>query len=179
MEQDQAWAERFAPTCSNHPDLAAVFESPWGRLAVLLRHTLVPLTEEHPMWLAETRASVRRLLADLRASGLRGRVIVVQWVALARADEILTTWRCRYESDAVRRAQLAGVARRYVLDERFLVACTAKRSIARATPRPDRESDILVGAGPWCSGPGVELTEDGDLDRALGIATKPPSPLRP
>ncbi len=171
MEQDQAWAERFAPTCSNHPDLAAVFESPWGRLAVLLRHTLVPLTEEHPTWLAETRASVRRLLADLRASGLRSRVIVVQWVALARADEILNTWRCRYESDAVRRAQLAGVARRYVLDERFLVACMAKRSIARAVPPPDREIDLLIGAHPWCCAAGIELAADGDLDSAAGRGT--------
>jgi len=41
------FAERYAQACRRHPDLVAVHESPNGDIALVLRHTLVPLPEEH------------------------------------------------------------------------------------------------------------------------------------
>jgi len=121
------WAGHLARACTNHPDLTAVFESPSGRLALLLRHTLVPLMEERPAWLTETRASARRIIGDLRASGVTRKVLVVQWLEIARADDILWSWTCCYEADPIRRAQLTGLARRYVLDDLFLGDRMARR----------------------------------------------------
>lgn len=141
------WTDHLVPACRSHPELAAVFESPSGEVALLLHHTLVPLKEEGTTWLAQTRASVRQIVLHLRASGLRGKVTVVQWCSLREADEILTAWTCRYDGDAARRAQLASVARRYVLDEKFLTACTTRRSTG-STPRVERVADILVGPLP-------------------------------
>ena len=63
------WDDRFAEVCRRHPDLVAVYESPRGRLALLLRQTLVPLGPEHFEWLAETRATARAVIA--RSAGRR------------------------------------------------------------------------------------------------------------
>src|SRR5204862_143444 len=41
------FAERYAQACRRHPDLVAVHESPNGDIALVLRHTFVPLPEEH------------------------------------------------------------------------------------------------------------------------------------
>ena len=41
------WEDRYIEVCRRHPDLVAVYESPRGRLALLLRQTLVPLGPEH------------------------------------------------------------------------------------------------------------------------------------
>jgi hypothetical protein len=67
------WEDRFIEVCRRHRDLVAVYESPRGRLALLLRQTLVPLAPEHFEWLAETRATARAVIADLRGVGVRRR----------------------------------------------------------------------------------------------------------
>ncbi len=138
------WTDCLVQTCRRHPELAAVFESPSGEVALLLHDTLVPLREESVAWLSQTRASVRPIMADLRGAGLRGAVTVVQWRPLREAEEILTRWTCRYDGDATRRTQLADVARRYVQDEAYLTKCTT-RARARSTPRAERVTEILLG----------------------------------
>lgn len=154
------WADHLARACGNHPDLAAVFESPSGRLALLLRHTLVPLMEERPAWLTETRASARRIIGDLRASGVTRKVLVVQWLEIAKADDILWSWTCRYEADPIRRAQLTGLARRYVLDDLFLADRLARRKPAPAPPPVKPLPDVLTDPSLSPETPASEALDD-------------------
>jgi hypothetical protein len=144
-EECSMWSERFADACRDHPDLAAVFESSSGALALLLRHTLVPLEQEHEMWLVATRGSSRQILRHLRAAGLRGAVRVVQWLPLSEANEIMGTWICRLDRDAARRAQLHEVARRHVQDERFLAACVGRSHASGAVA----QLSALEASGDW------------------------------
>src|SRR2546421_29389 len=46
VERDPMWLDRYSAVCQECPNLVAVYESPDGRIALLLRHTLVPLPEE-------------------------------------------------------------------------------------------------------------------------------------
>ena len=39
------WLDRYSAVCQECPDLVAVYESPDGRFALLLRQTVVPLPE--------------------------------------------------------------------------------------------------------------------------------------
>ena len=57
LRDGSLWTDHLVPACRSHPELAAVFESPSGDVALLLHHTLVPLREESVAWLAQTRAS--------------------------------------------------------------------------------------------------------------------------
>lgn len=125
------WLDRYAEACRTCPDLVAVYESPGGRLALLLRQTPVPLNEEYSAWRDDTRRAARAAVERLRAAGFRGGVVVAQWLSLGEVAEIVATWPCRWVGDTARHAQLVAVAERHAADERFLAARVAFRSRVR------------------------------------------------
>ena len=59
------WLDGYTVLCRECPDLVAVYESSGGRLALLLRHTPVPLIQEYGAWRAETRKAAR-IIVDLQ-----------------------------------------------------------------------------------------------------------------
>lgn len=127
------WLDRYSAVCRECPDLVAVYEAPDGRVALLLRHTLVPLPEEFASLRRTTRSAARAAADKLRAAGFHGGFMVLQWQSLGTAAAIMRDWPCRYEADAARRAQLVAVAERYAADERYLARQLSRR---RPTPRP-------------------------------------------
>jgi hypothetical protein len=114
------WEDRFIEVCRRYRDLVAVYESPRGRLALLLRQTLVPLGPEHFEWLAETRATARAVIADLRVAGFDGATVVLQWLPFGDVASIVARWVRRWDGDQVRRAQLLAVVDSHLADQRFL-----------------------------------------------------------
>src|SRR5437867_1755909 len=94
------WLDGYTILCRECPDLVAVYESSGGRLALLLRHTPVPLTQEYGAWRAETRKTARVIVAKLREAGLRGGVIVLQWLPLTGVATIVRTWGWAVDSGA-------------------------------------------------------------------------------
>jgi hypothetical protein len=121
------WLDRYVASCRNCADLVAVYESPGGRVALLLRQTPVPLSEERAAWLADTRRAAHAIVEQLRAAGFPGGVLLVQWLPVGEMAEILATWSCRWVGDAARHAQLVAVVERQAADERFLAARGAFR----------------------------------------------------
>src|SRR5262249_54795598 len=91
------------------PDLVAVYESPQGHLGLLLRQTVVPLTEERSLWLTETRRTAGAVIASLRAAELRKRCLVLQWQPLSVVGHVLSRWHCRYAGDPVRLGEVRRV----------------------------------------------------------------------
>jgi hypothetical protein len=130
------WDERLAEVCRRHPDLVAVYESSRGRLALLLRQTLVPLSAEQVSWLAETRAVARAVSEDLRAAGFRCGVVVLQWLPAADVARIVARWVRRFDGDATRRSQLLAVVERKLADQRFLASRGRAAREAAAEPAP-------------------------------------------
>jgi hypothetical protein len=116
------WDERLAAVCRRHPDLVAVYESSRGRLGLLLRQTLVPLSAEQVAWLAETRSVARDVVHDLRAAGFERGTVVLQWLPVADVARIVGRWVRRWDGDAARRSQLLAVVERLLADQRFLAA---------------------------------------------------------
>src|SRR6185295_17557960 len=114
------WEDRFTEICYRHHDLVAVYESPRGRLALLLRQTLVPLGPEHFEWLAETRATARAVIADLRGAGFDGATVVLQWLPFGDVANIVSRWVRRWDGDHVRRTQLLTVVDSHLADQRYL-----------------------------------------------------------
>ena len=100
------WDEAYTSVCRRHPDVVAAFESPRGRVALLLRQTLTPPSQERSRWLAETRRAARDVTASLRAAGLSHEVTILQWLPLPRAAQIMARWDCCYEGDEARHANL-------------------------------------------------------------------------
>src|SRR6266850_2214934 len=151
--RDAMWLDRYSVVCRECPDLVAVYEAPDRRIALLLRHTLVPLPEEYPAFRRATRNAARTIVDSLRAAGFRRGFVVLQWQPLGSAAEIMRTWSCRYEADAGRRAQLVAVAERFAADERYLAGQIQLRR--RATPRtvglppPFATSGELHGLQSW------------------------------
>jgi len=133
------WLDRYSAVCQECPDLVAVYEAPDGRIALLLRHTLVPLPEEFVSLRRTTRSAARAAADKLRAAGFRGGLMVLQWQPLGTAAAVMRDWPCRYEADAARRVQLAAVAERYAADERYL---------ARPLRRPLRRRASSTGFSP-------------------------------
>src|SRR5258708_37328665 len=88
------FAERYAQACRRHPDLVAVHESPNGDIALVLRHTLVPLPEEHAEWRRAPRGAARDVVDDLRGAGFEGGGVVAQWPPAARLARRFGPW-CR------------------------------------------------------------------------------------
>jgi hypothetical protein len=116
------WDERLAAICAAHPDLVAVYESSRGRLALLLRQTLVPLDAERVEWLAETRAVARGVIGDLRAGGFTGGAIVLQWLPIRDVARIVARWVRCWDGDPVRRSRLLAVVEQRLVDDRFLAS---------------------------------------------------------
>src|SRR5882724_6448601 len=151
--RDAMWLDRYSVVCRECPDLVAVYEATDRRIALLLRHTLVPLPEEYPAFRRATRNAARTIVDSLRAAGFRRGFVVLQWQPLGSAAEIMRTWSCRYEADAGRRAQLVAVAERFAADERYLAGQIQLRR--RATPRtvglppPFATSGDLHGLQSW------------------------------
>jgi hypothetical protein len=116
------WDDRYAEVCGRHPDLVAVYESSRGRLGLLLRQTLVPLSAEQMIWLGETRALARDVIEDLRAAGFQGGTVVLQWLPIEDVARIVTRWIRRWDGDGVRRSELLAVVNGRLADQRFLSA---------------------------------------------------------
>jgi hypothetical protein len=62
------------------------------------------------------------VIAALRAKGITGPWLVLQWRSLGQAAEVLQGWRCCYDADPVRRAELTRVVERRLADQRYLEA---------------------------------------------------------
>src|SRR2546428_10889126 len=99
----------IASVCCRHPDLVAVYEAPDGRLALLLRQTLVPRGEERGRWFNDPGRAAHAAVASLRAAGVTQDVTVLQWRPLPDVATILEGWRCRYLGDSERYVQLADI----------------------------------------------------------------------
>jgi len=147
------WLDRYSAVCQECPDLVAVYEAPDGRIALLLRHTLVPLPEEFVSLRRTTRSAARAAADKLRAAGFRGGLMVLQWQPLGTAAAVMRDWPCRYEADAARRAQLTAVAERYAADERYLARQLQSRRPPTprplGTPPPFAASGELHGLQSW------------------------------
>lgn len=127
------WLDRYSAVCQECPDLLAVYEASDGRLALLLRQTLVPLPEEFSSLRRVTRSAARAATTRLRAAGFHGGFMILQWQPIGTVASVMKDWPCRYDADAARRTQLAAVAERYAADERYLVSQAQSRR--RNTPR--------------------------------------------
>jgi hypothetical protein len=147
------WLDRFSAVCQDCPDLIAVYEAPDGRIALLLRQTLVPLPEEFASLRRTTRNAARTASSKLRAAGFRGGFMVLQWQPLETVAGVVREWPCRYDADAGRRLQLTAVAERYAADERYLA--TQAQSRRRVPPRsvgvlpPFATASDLHGLQSW------------------------------
>ena len=147
------WLDRYSVACQECHDLVAIYESPDGRLALLLRHTLVPLPEEFSSLRRATRAAARTATGRLRAAGFQGSFLILQWQPIGTTAVAMKNWPCRYEGDAARRAQLAAVAQRYAADEHYLAsqAQLRRRMVPQAVgaPPPFTASEELHALQAW------------------------------
>jgi hypothetical protein len=146
------WLDRYSAVCQECPDLVAVYEAPDGRMALLLRQTLVPLPEEFSSLRRTTRSAARAVSGKLRAAGFRGSFVVLQWQPIGMAATVMKDWPCRYEADAARHAQLIAVAERYAADARYLASQTQSRRRAASRPLaapPYAASKELHGLQSW------------------------------
>ena len=142
------WEERYVEVFRRHPDVVAVYESAHGRFALLLRHTLVPLSVERVPWMSETRAAARAVIADLRATGFAGGPVVLQWLPPEDVARILARWVRRWAGDPVRRAQLIAAVERTIADQTFVAAHTSSPSpLARAVMDERRTTRSLDETG--------------------------------
>lgn len=116
--------------CRAEPDLVAVYEAPNGSLGLLFGHTVVPLTEERPLWREATRRAAGAVIARLRSANVDGRFVVLQWLPLEEVARILRHWTCRYEGDTERRAEIARAVQHHLADRAFL----APRRAIEAAP---------------------------------------------
>lgn len=110
------WTDAHVELCRKHRDLVAVYHDGEGRIALLLRHTFLPLLEERGRWLADTRRVARAVINDFHAAGVIVPISVLQWRSPQDAAHILERWTRCYESDAERREQLADIARARLRD---------------------------------------------------------------
>jgi hypothetical protein len=153
VERVLMWLDRYSDICRECLDLVAVYEASDDRIALLLRHTLVPLPEEFASMRRMTRSAARAAADKLRRAGFRGGLLVLQWQPLGEAADIMRDWTCRYDGDPVRRAQLTAVAERYATDERYLARKIQSRRRpsprAAGTPPPFATSGELHGLQSW------------------------------
>ncbi len=111
------WGDRQAAASASCPALAAVYESADGRLALLLRHTLLPLPQERERWLEATGRAAADVVRALRAAGAKPPYVIAQWRPFEEIVEIADQWACRFVGDAERQRELVAVARRFLADE--------------------------------------------------------------
>ena len=169
------WLDRFTTACRDCPDLLAIYESPRGRLALLLRQTLTPRIQDYLGWRAETRHDALVVIDRLRRSGFVGGAVVLQSVPLSEAANIMRTWTCRYDADPARRAELGTAAERLAAEERFVSTRTAFRQATSRGgeadgPRPPFAASVkdLRALRRWYDAMALEwLGIQPDLRRAL------------
>jgi hypothetical protein len=176
------WSDALARVCEGHPGLVAVHESPSGRLALVLRHTVVPLPEEHSAWRAETRAAARAVIDELRGAGVTGGFVVAQWLPVQRLGEVFEAWPLRWEGDRARAAQLRAAIRRLLADQRFLAWRHAENRL-RPAERGESPSvrrwyckmaPVWLGIEPEVRRQLVLQTHVWIVERALGREAWPP-----
>ena len=160
------WEDRFNVVCRRHHDLVAVYESPRGRLALLLRQTLVPLGPEHFEWLAETRATVRAIVADLREAGFDGATVVLQWLPFGDVANIVARWVRRWDGDSVRRTQLLAVVDSHLADQRFLDRQPYRTQAGEEAPTPEplTADDLVTAEAEPDKGAATAVLADGRLN---------------
>jgi hypothetical protein len=107
------WSETYSAVCRRHSQVVAAFESPQGRLALLLRETLVPRPEETAQWCSAIALGARTVRTSLRAAGVTEEVAILQWCSLPQIAHVLAHWDCTYEGDELRYAQLIGSIARW------------------------------------------------------------------
>jgi hypothetical protein len=136
------WDDRLLEVCRRHPDVIAVYESAHGRLGILLRHTLMPLSVERVAWMAETRAAARAFIGELRAARFAGGTVVLQWLPVADVARIMARWVRRWDGDPARRSAITASVERAVAEQTFLRTRTAKATLMSApTPmQPEAEA---------------------------------------
>jgi len=100
------WSEACSCVCQRDPSVIAAFESPHGRVALLLRHTLTPTSEVMACWRKETSVGAWTVTANLRAAGLTSDVIILLWCSPRLIADVVAHWDCTYEGDERRCAQL-------------------------------------------------------------------------
>ena len=100
------WSEAFSSICRRHPEVVAAFESPHGRLALLLRDPLVPQREATVQWCNAIALGMRNVTTSLRGAGLTADVTVLQWCSLPQVAHVVAHWDCIYEGDERRYAEL-------------------------------------------------------------------------
>lgn len=93
------WQGPYRSICRRYPDLVAVYESPSGRLAMLLRHPLVPRFEERTVWRLDVKHSAQAIIAGLRTAGLdpKTSIMVLQGRPPQQVTRVLRHWACRYD----------------------------------------------------------------------------------
>lgn len=121
------WTELHDAISEQHPALVAVHQSTSGQLALLLRHALVPANGQRRPWRREIQVAARGIARDLRAAGLRGRLLIVQRLPPLRARRVMDSWRLLWQRDPLRASELRVMARRRAADACFLAARSAQR----------------------------------------------------
>jgi len=117
-------------------DVVALYAARDGRLAVLLRQTVVPLLEERDQWLIETERAACEVSAALGVP--LGAVVVLQWQPLADIVTVITGWQCVHELDPVRRRELTRVAERRLADVAFITGAPISPPVRRLSRRVPR-----------------------------------------
>jgi hypothetical protein len=152
------WVEAYEAIGRKHPDVVAIFESPHGKLAVLLRQSLVPPAHERHRWLRETRRAANALTADLRAAGATDGITVLQWRPVPHVGHILHRWTCRYDANPARRAELTDGVDARLRDRHLLVPWKSKAPVRLASSRGsgmDGSRPALAGSGLRTPRPGL------------------------
>jgi hypothetical protein len=121
------WTDLHDAISEQHPALVAVHQSASGQLALLLRHALVPTYGQRRVWRRDIQVAARDIARDLRAAGLRGRLLIVQRLPAVRARRVLDGWRLLWQRDPLRASELRAMARRRAADARFLAAQSIQR----------------------------------------------------
>jgi hypothetical protein len=100
------WTETYSSVCRQHQDVVAAFESPHGRVALLLCQSLVPDPEATVQWCNAIARGARSVTTSLRAAGLTEDVTILQWCSFPQIAHVVAHWDCTYEGDERRHAQI-------------------------------------------------------------------------
>lgn len=154
------WDDRLLEVCRRHPDLVAAYESRHGRLGLLLRQTLAPLSVERVEWLAETRSVARAIIEDLRDARFTGGTVVLQWLRLEDVARIVGRWVRRWDGDPERRSELIATVERAVTDQLFIQSCAE----ARVTPDERAAAEEAAAATMRTLMPAGRALDDAGLE---------------
>ncbi|MBI1734834.1 MAG: hypothetical protein HYR51_06650, partial [Candidatus Rokubacteria bacterium] len=141
------WTADWHAVCRRHRDLVGVYEAPDGTIALLLRHPLVTLPDEHARWLDDTVHVADAVIADLTTVGLEAEPIVLQWFRPPETARILAEWRCRYDGDSLRHAELIDAAQCWASDaDGIALGQLARLASLEAGARATGDLPLLTGS---------------------------------